>query len=470
MLTILHTNDLHNNLGLLPRLAALVARERARAPHTVLLDAGDLGLGGPSADLGVALLVALGYDALTPGNAETGLAEQRRHLGRIGAPVVVANIAPGALGYPTLPALERTVDGIRVGMLGLTPTPVYPAGHPLHRRNAQDVPVEDAVAAAGLWVPRLRENADFVLVVSHLGLWRDIELAAMVPGIDLIIGGHSHHRLPALLQVGQTAIAQAGIGGTYLGVVSVTAAAGGWRCEGRIEPVWQDIAPDKATEQAVRTYLRRRLPESLDPIGETTGCWADPWTENPWANVVTDHLRGAAGADVCLYNASGLFPALDPGAVTLWDLWRAVPALPLNEAMGLSDIVAMTVTGADLKAICEHSVSDLPCDIAAKVSRSARWPGSTFLQVSGLRTTIDLRRPLGERVTTLTVAGAEVEPERSYTVATSGFLARGYSGFRWLGKGTARRFVGAEEELLRAALREPGSLPERDGRLHVTGM
>jgi 2',3'-cyclic-nucleotide 2'-phosphodiesterase (5'-nucleotidase family) len=49
MLTILHTNDLHNGLGLLPRLATLVARERARVPHTVLLDAGDTALGDPTA-------------------------------------------------------------------------------------------------------------------------------------------------------------------------------------------------------------------------------------------------------------------------------------------------------------------------------------------------------------------------------------------------------------------------------------
>ncbi len=59
MLVILHTNDLHGCLGMLPRLAALVARERARCPEAILLDAGALGLGGPAADLGVALLVAL---------------------------------------------------------------------------------------------------------------------------------------------------------------------------------------------------------------------------------------------------------------------------------------------------------------------------------------------------------------------------------------------------------------------------
>ena len=109
---------------------------------------------------------------------------------------------------------------------GLTTPPVYPAGHPLHRRNAQEVPVDDAVTTAQHWVPQLRAAADVVVVVSHLGLRRDVELAATVPGIDLIIGGHSHHRLPTLLPIGRTTIAQAGIGGAYLGVITVTSAVG----------------------------------------------------------------------------------------------------------------------------------------------------------------------------------------------------------------------------------------------------
>jgi 2',3'-cyclic-nucleotide 2'-phosphodiesterase (5'-nucleotidase family) len=473
MLTILHTNDLHGALGLLPRLTALVARERARAPHTVLLDAGDTALGDPTADLGVDLLAALGYDAMTPGNAETEVVECRRHLGRIGVPVVVANVASGALGSPTVPALVRTVGGIRLAILGLATPPVYPAGHPLHRRNAQEVPVHDAVATALHWVPQLHAAADLVVVVSHLGLWRDLELATTVPDIDLIIGGHSHHRLPSLLPVGRTAIAQAGVGGAYLGVITVSRGAGGWQCSGRLEPVWQALVPDVATERAIRRYLRQRLPDALQRVGETAGCWADPWAENPWSNFVNDRLRAAAGTDVCLYNASGLFPALDPGPVTRWDLERAVPYLPANEAMGVEEIVAMTLTGEELQAVLEHSVGNLPYDLAAEVPHAEVphhlcWPGSTFLQVSGLRVAADLRRPPGQRVTALTVAGVAVEPQRRYTVATSGFLARGYSGFRWLREGSARRQVGAERQVLLAALRDAGPLPDCDGRLQVT--
>lgn len=159
MLTIMHTNDLHGGIGMLPRLAATIARERARGGATLLVDAGDAGLGGTTVDLCVALLAGLGYDALTPGNAETDLPGHRAALCRVGVPIVVANVADGDLGGRSLPFLMREVGGVRVALLGLTTPPVYPRGHPLYRPRAAEVPVGDAGAAAAHWVPALRARA-----------------------------------------------------------------------------------------------------------------------------------------------------------------------------------------------------------------------------------------------------------------------------------------------------------------------
>jgi len=103
VIRILHTNDLHNCLGMIPRLAALITRERERDPDALLVDAGDAVLGGRASDLGVQLLSSLKYDAMTPGNGENDLAESRRNLSRTGAPIVAANIAPNVLDSPTPP-------------------------------------------------------------------------------------------------------------------------------------------------------------------------------------------------------------------------------------------------------------------------------------------------------------------------------------------------------------------------------
>jgi 2',3'-cyclic-nucleotide 2'-phosphodiesterase (5'-nucleotidase family) len=124
--------------------------------------------------------------------------------------------------------LIREIRGIRLAILGLTTPSPYPAGHALHRPQAEEVPVEDAVEAARQWVPQLCQHAELVVVLSHLGLRHDIRLALEVPGIHLIIGGHSHHRLPSALRIGTTHIAQAGGGGIYLGVIDVEARGGGF--------------------------------------------------------------------------------------------------------------------------------------------------------------------------------------------------------------------------------------------------
>jgi 2',3'-cyclic-nucleotide 2'-phosphodiesterase (5'-nucleotidase family) len=341
----------------------------------------------------------------------------------------------------------------------------------LHRPNAHEIPVSDAWDSARQWVPRLRREADFVVVLSHLGLAGDLRLAAETPGIDLIVGGHSHHRLPTPLRVGNTSIAQAGVNGAYLGVITVTREGDEPRITGRLEPVWQELAPEAGSEARVRRYLERYWPEALEVVGSTSGCWGDPWQENAWANWVTDTFRQWARTEVCFCKAMTLFPALDRGPMTRWDLLRCLPTSACDRAMGLDALVTMRLSGAAIRAVCEHSVSDLPRDLHPPAPPDAGVPENNLLHASGLRLACDLSRPAGERVTCLSVAGQPVKPDRLYSVVTSGFLARGYSGFHWFRDGEARQVGDRGLEILLRQLRPGVTLPAVDGRLQFhTGL
>lgn len=464
-LTILHTNDLHGAIGLLPWLGALIARERARASAVLTLDAGDAALGDMLPPLGAALFAALHHDGVTPGNAENDLERHRAALAATGRVSVVANATTARRdGLVGVPVIMRIVGTRRVAVLGLTTPAPYPPGHPLHRQPETDIVVEEPLTVARQWAPRLRAEADVVIVLSHLGLRRDVELARQVPGLDLIVGGHSHHRLQEPLIVGRTAIVQSGVGGAYLGVAEAPLDGGRTTCTGHLEPIWGDLHADPILTGRITDTVQRTAPLFLQHIGDGPGCWADPWQENAWANLVTDTLREAAGTDIALVKASSIFPALPPGMITLWDLYRALPGMALDEATGLQEVVALTVTGEDLAAIGEHCVDDLPCDMAPDLPRHLCWPGNNLLQTSGLEMTFDLGRPLGQRVAHLSVHGADVEPHRRYTVATSGFLARGYSGYHWLRRTEERRVVGEERPLIMEALRREQSW-QQDGRL-----
>ncbi len=466
MVTILHTNDLHNCVGMVPRLATLVARERERDPGALLLDGGDVALSGRDADLGVQLLASLGYDAMVTGNSENDVLEHRANLSRVGAPAVVANIAPGALGFPTVPCIIREARGVRLAILGLTALSSYPRRHRLHRPDAhQEVQVHDAVEAARRWVPELRDRADLAVVVSHVGLRDELRLALRVPGIDLIIGGHSHHRLSSLLRIGNTHIAHAGAGGAYLGVLTIKARCGVLQLSGHLEPVWQDLAEDGQMMQSILVHLRDRHPGALQVVGSSSGCWADPWLENPWANFVTDEVRQQVAADICFFKAMSLMPALGRGPVTRWDLTRCMPGSKANEAMGMSRMVRMQLTGEAIHAICEHSVADLPWDLHEQVPSRFSLPGNGLLQVSGLRVVFDLTRSIGRRVICLTVDGDVVDRDRAYRVVTTGFLARGYSGYDWFRDGAEQEVIDSECSIVAASLGEGRTLPDVDGRL-----
>lgn len=85
---------------------------------------------------------------------------------------------------------------------------------------------DSAVATAQLMVDRLRPTCDVLIALTHIGHREDLRLAANVPGIDLILGGHSHTVLETPERVGSTWICQGGSHGRFAGVYEWTVGTG----------------------------------------------------------------------------------------------------------------------------------------------------------------------------------------------------------------------------------------------------
>ncbi len=234
VLTILHTNDMHSRLDPFPsdglptagkggmaRRAALIKQIRAESAHVLLLDCGDIWQGTPyfnfyGGELEYKLMTQMGYDAATFGNHDfdNGLEGLQAQLPHAGFSFLSANYdfsrTPLAGRFAPHQVFER--GGVRVGVFGLgielaglVPDAKFGATRYL-----------DPVAVATQQVKALREQqrVDFVICLSHLGYSYDTtkiddrKLAAQVPGIDLVLGGHTH---------------------TLLEVPEVVAASNGWR-------------------------------------------------------------------------------------------------------------------------------------------------------------------------------------------------------------------------------------------------
>lgn len=134
--------------------------------------------------------------------------------------------------------------------------------------------MRDPLDTARTFGPPLRKEVDLLVVLSHLGLRTDVHLAGQVPGIDLNVGGHSHHRLFEPIVVGNTAVVQAGPQGTYLGVVDVEEDPAGsrrFRISGRIEPVWQDVSADSGMAERLDRHYAEADAGARSVLGQTPG-------------------------------------------------------------------------------------------------------------------------------------------------------------------------------------------------------
>jgi 5'-nucleotidase len=203
-----HTSDMHDRRGFVPRLRAL----RDEKPG-LLFDCGDSLRGSqtmyyPHEPI-VREIDAAGYEAQAIGNREFHYlyAALRARAAMMDHPLVCTNLLDTkGRDLPFLHSLSIRTDGTTVHVLGLL-IMQYPAGSPWERVFGwRFLDPWDAVAPYAAQVP----DGDLLLVLSHVGLSLDRELAKRIPRIDLILGGHSHDTLYAPEYVGGVPIVHAG--------------------------------------------------------------------------------------------------------------------------------------------------------------------------------------------------------------------------------------------------------------------
>jgi len=432
-LTILHFNDLHGQLepledralgktlGGVARLAGAVRAIRAEDPGrpVIVLFGGDLLQGTVTSTVFLGLpdlgfLGEMGVDAAVMGNHELDFGQDhfRDLLKEARFPVLAANLRaePGSL-----PVRESVVlqphGGPRVAVLGLVTDELTTTTHP---RNTAGVTVDDPVATAQRLVPALEAEADLVVVLSHLGIAADRQLAREVPGVDVIVGGHNHNLYATPVLESGVPILQAGDRGTHLGRLDLRVRDG--RAEVlsyRLVPIDAGVAEDPEIAEQARA-LAARLEAEVSVVVGRSGVELDAHPEvirrgeSNLGNLVCDLARELTGSQVALFNAGGFRASIGAGEVRIKDVYQAFP-------FG-NELVTGTLTGAQILAALDRSASLDPADN----------PGG-FLQVSGLRYAIR-----DGRAEAVAIGDRPVEPRVRYRVVMPDFLAEGGDGYAML--------------------------------------
>ncbi len=472
-LTILHTNDTHghllpfsypsevppdsplaaiktrSNIGGIARRATLFKRLRTelerKGTAVWLVDAGDFTEGTPFSmeyhgEADIEAMNAADYTFGTIGNHELNisLAMLKELIGRARFPLLCANLTANATGRPLVKPFEiRRVGSLHVAVFGITTreSSDYPAAK-------QQLTIEGEIEAARRMADALRREADIVIVLSHAGEKTDEQIAASVPGIDVIIGGHSHSRLPLgeLIRLAQdsrakdprgTVIVQAHQWGGELGRLDLQFekdARGGWRVaryQARLLPVTSKIPEDPAVAAVVDRYWKPISSRYGEVIGRAGGDFVQSRKNLANYNLVADAVREIFGTEIELENMGGVRAPLVKGAISQADL---IELIPFDDT-----VVTFRITGQRLKEILLKS-------------RPA---------VSGLRYRIE-RGLLVEA----TARGKPVEDERVYSGATNSyFMGSAFKGIESVDSGRLRRDAVAEY------IRKKGTVnPLHDGR------
>lgn len=295
VIRILHVNDFHGfaepdkhpgsnkMLGGAAYLAWKVNSLRSEKP-SLLLAAGDMIYGNPWADIFqgksvIDLMNAMQFDAMVLGNHEFdyGRTVLKQRISEARFPVLGADIQ----GFDMIkPYVIKEIGGIRVAIIGYVVTEYIPASTyyldeggtkferliNIARRYARELkgipPIDDAlshmVRTVSKYATELRGKVDIIVVLSHDGYELDCALARIVPGIDVIVGGHSHTNLPKPTIVNGTIIVQAWEHAKALGVLDLTVQGGkivGY--SGHLEEIMP--APgrtDKTVAKIIETYRK----------------------------------------------------------------------------------------------------------------------------------------------------------------------------------------------------------------------
>ncbi len=307
-LVILSTNDMHAKIQRFPQLAAAVEACRDTAQLVLLVDAGDRWTGNAFVDKVpapgkpiVELMNRLGYDVVTVGNHEFdhGQAYLGRMLDSMDFEVVAVNVVSDTATFPQLPpyAIVKR-GGVRIGIVGAVTNYEGP-GHPAGNKSSfVGLTFPDPQAEAMKYAAELRPKVDVLILLSHMGDDRDMELLNKTQLFDLAIGGHTHVVLDTL--VNGTLLTQTGKNLQNVGASTV-------RLRGhKVESVdfrvvsLDGYAPDEAFARQVEDYYADA------ELNKAIGKFALPADKAGLANWMASAIADEADADLGLYHVGGV--------------------------------------------------------------------------------------------------------------------------------------------------------------------
>jgi len=416
----------YGKMGGLDRCATVINSIRAERPEALLLDGGDTWQGSYTAQMTagqdmVDVMNALKPDAMTSHWEFTlGIDRVNEIVETLDFPFLGANIFDNEWNeraYEPYKMFDR--NGVKIAVIGQA-FPYLPIANPKWMFPGLSFGVrEDNMA--GLVTEVRAKGADLVVLLSHNGFDVDRKMASNVKGIDVILTGHTHDALPEPVMVGKTMLIASGSSGKFVTRLDLDVQNGQiMGFSHKLIPIFSDvITPDPEVASIIDNHRAPHLDKLTEVIGKTDSLLYRRGNFNgTWDDLICNALIDEREADIALSPGFRWGASLLPGDdITREDIFNAT-------GMSYPNAYRSEMTGELIHTILE--------DVADNLFNTDPYyqQGGDMVRVGGMGYSIDISKPIGSRLTNMTLlkTGEAIDPAKTYTVAGWASVNEGTDG------------------------------------------
>ena len=416
----------YGRMGGLDRCATVINSIRAERPDALLLDGGDTWQGSYTAQMTngqdmVNVMNALGVDAMTSHWEFTlGIDRVTEIVDELPFPFLGANIFDtewDERAYEPYQMFER--NGVKIAVIGQA-FPYIPIANPGWMFPGLSFGVREENMAEVVEEVRA-EGAECVVLLSHNGFDVDRKLAGRVQGIDVILTGHTHDALPEPVMVGKTALIASGSNGKFVSRIDLDVREGEVKgIRHKLIPIFSDVIQPDADIGALIDAERAPFKDQLsEVIGKTDSLLYRRGNFNgTWDDLICNALIDEREADIAFSPGFRWGPSMLPGEdITREDIFNAT-------GMSYPAAYRSEMTGELIHTIME--------DVADNLFNPDPYyqQGGDMVRVGGMGYHIDIKKPIGERITEMTLlkTGEKIDPAKTYVVAGWASVNEGTEG------------------------------------------
>ncbi len=422
----------YGKVGGFAHLKTLVDKIRASRPGSLLLDGGDTWQGSATAlwtnaqDM-VDASIALGVNVMTAHWEMTYGAKRVQEivegdLKKAGIDFVAQNVVTNDFGDQVFqPYVMKEINHVKVAIIGQA-FPYTPVANPRYMVPDWSFGIRDDNMQK--WVDEARaKGAKVVVVLSHNGMDVDLKMASRVTGIDAIFGGHTHdgvyQPVPVKNAGGVTLVTNAGSNGKFLGVMDFDVRDGkikAWKY--RLLPVFSNfLAADPKVEALVKS-IRRPFESKLSEVLAVNDdfLYRRGNFNGTWDQLILDAMMAVKGAD------AGFSPGFRWGTTIL-------PGEPITMER-LMDQTAITYPQSTLTVMKGEMIKTILEDVCDNLFNPDPYyqQGGDMVRVGGIQYSLNPNAMMGKRITSMTLNGQQIDPNKTYKVAGWAPVAEGATG------------------------------------------